>query len=1185
MNQSKSPPHISKFSTEALRVEFPADSALDSEINEVLDKLTSDEIEVLLKELETEERNLPANSDENNDQKDVTLVETADSNLLSPWESSNDTIVVDDENALIGPTVKVEKQKTPLSVASNQEITSSITLQCLEGSDSAPKISNALSSPFQNGHSGSLETLHTQKDVLGAKHDLRKKPSIVSRLGIFSQGSLMPKNPINVVAGSTFATMDRKEETTDVSVSSDVGIDETSFSDLDVALEPSCQNFNIDESEVSQPRGSGAKLAERIGIDESTKAHQFHPKTPEDALINVLEAKNLINRNQSERECMTHVDNQEHSGLADESDYHRTSKNVGIETRQNLFKLEDFHDNSANNLYLDDSICSEEYTQESIMLSEDILINPVHEELKLEPAVKELILDPILRRGTNATNDDSFLEMDDSYSAESSKELTDELLEQWIKSDDDQLFTISNRANPLDHSQKLCELDLQKLPEVRMDTTEIYISEKVSNPSKILNLFANASNFEYKEARKIRLYLDFSFVDLQAYKSFQDTVSSISQLKSNEFFLLRLDHIEVKLRTHDKQNSRFILEQLKKLGTFYNRIKILGLFQLVLDQKDACKSSCSAMSELSNNLAIRLPTSLEKFVLANRLDLDDNLILVPSLKSASFYNCQKMNLSKFNLTRRLEQLHICVGKFQLIELVKNGRTEQFLIGLTELRELKLTSQFFMSTNLEKNTKLQTLTLAGLDFKTTRNLRLPQSLKKLHFENCMVSSHLVAFPSGLRKLKVRGGKWKEQRILTFSQLKALHIENVEATDLIKKVNFPRGLSTLKIIQCKLKSLDGIRFSKSLRHADFSFNEIQSISGVPNYVHTLNMEGNFITEIENDILQQLTSLKVLNMSDNTMVGRLESPPNLEELILCKNSGLNSVEFSDSIKEIDVSCTGFTDLSEIFSATENVKKLKVDGCPISKVDVRVSKNLVDFNLSNCHITDLNIKFAPKALLKTLDLSGNELHHIGQIDPNNSIEQLNLLKNQITLVRGIELPKYLLSLDLSDNFIEKFDVNVPASLKDLNLRGNNFLNICEVSLSEGLRTLDLSNNSFGTITSDFATPPCLVELHLENCSIYSLSMKITPSLARLNLSNNKLYCKSFELYPEEESKTTELQTVLDLTGNFFKEINFETLHGAPFTFIKLSNNMFDEFPPEIPAEILAVVFNDVPGAFVKNF
>lgn len=167
---------------------------------------------------------------------------------------------------------------------------------------------------------------------------------------------------------------------------------------------------------------------------------------------------------------------------------------------------------------------------------------------------------------------------------------------------------------------------------------------------------------------------------------------------------------------------------------------------------------------------------------------------------------------------------------------------------------------------------------------------------------------------------------------------------------------------------------------------------------------------------------------------------------------------------------------------------------------------------------------------------------------------------------------------LDLSHNKLKTFSTNFP--LKFLNLLDNKFDSIASLSLPETLETLYLDENMFATISHDFQWPKKLQFLSLQQCHISTLDVLIPSKLEVLRFKNNRFHSKSFGL----KCNSPTVFNLLDLSENFFKDFNFNTIQDIELARLNLANNMFDDIPLNIPSNILCAIFNSSSDSVVHN-
>lgn len=103
---------------------------------------------------------------------------------------------------------------------------------------------------------------------------------------------------------------------------------------------------------------------------------------------------------------------------------------------------------------------------------------------------------------------------------------------------------------------------------------------------------------------------------------------------------------------------------------------------------------------------------------------------------------------------------------------------------------------------------------------------------------------------------------------------------------------------------------------------------------------------------------------------------------------------------------------------------------------------------------------------LLETLDLSGNSISEITNLDNLVELKTLDISGNAISWISGLEGLSSLVSLGLADNAIEKIGgLEGLTCLKHLNLSGNDISETTGLAELPGLAHLDLSRNDIVTV------------------------------------------------------------------------------------------------------------------------
>ncbi|KAM4012015.1 platelet glycoprotein Ib alpha chain isoform 1-T3 [Anomaloglossus baeobatrachus] len=147
------------------------------------------------------------------------------------------------------------------------------------------------------------------------------------------------------------------------------------------------------------------------------------------------------------------------------------------------------------------------------------------------------------------------------------------------------------------------------------------------------------------------------------------------------------------------------------------------------------------------------------------------------------------------------------------------------------------------------------------------------------------------------------------------------------------------------------------------------------------------------------------------------------------------------------------------------------------------------------------------------------------------------------------------LVELEITDNGMTKFDIDIPLIIEELNLANNSLRKLPKVSQLSALTKLVLSNNQIVTIQEDaFMGLKRLTHLELQHNQINSLPEKVfmaLPSLGHLDLSYNQLWH-----LPDRLLSYSENLNILYLSGNRLTEIPDNFFEDLEMSYVYLEKN-----------------------------
>ena len=374
-------------------------------------------------------------------------------------------------------------------------------------------------------------------------------------------------------------------------------------------------------------------------------------------------------------------------------------------------------------------------------------------------------------------------------------------------------------------------------------------------------------------------------------------------------------------------------------------------------------------------------------------------------------------------------------------------------------------------------------------------------------------------------------------------------------------------------------------------DLSYNKINFLqSGVFRYMEQLkklNLRGNMLTYIDDDIFQDNRKLEYLDLSHNLFRFLPDSAVRFLSNLNMFNISYNNLVFAKlgvrfqvttKLRVIDFSGNDFGFISaddlDILTGWESrvAKVLNFSNCNLRVVDpeaIICVKNLEYINLShnvNLELSNLTefMKAAQEVNLRKLDLSYTNLSYkinVADLTSDNlgglSIEELYLAGNGFR-----EINEHAL------NYL---------NLKRLDFSHNNISSLTgALAQHNNLRYLDLSQNAISSVNESFKNNLVNIETLLLSHNQFSedsgLDLSVAVHLTDLDLSYNKFNLFSI---PREMVKLE----VINLAGNKIKTLNDnEPLYGLEsLVDLDLTKNEL--------TTLVAFMFRDSPSLMHAQF
>jgi Leucine-rich repeat (LRR) protein len=279
-----------------------------------------------------------------------------------------------------------------------------------------------------------------------------------------------------------------------------------------------------------------------------------------------------------------------------------------------------------------------------------------------------------------------------------------------------------------------------------------------------------------------------------------------------------------------------------------------------------------------------------------------------------------------------------------------------------------------------------------------------------------------------------------------------------------------------LESNIRSLSGIEI----------FEDLESLSVSSFILEDEKIDLSKNTKMRNLHIKRAPKLKSFDVNNFVNLQYLIlTNTSVDNLDLSKNKKLRTLYcFKNKLKGIDI------------RSNNEISSLQINENEISNLDLSYSNSLVDLNVSDNPLASLSINDN----LKGLDISNTKL--------NFSV---------------IKYPTALETLDLSDNNIEKLDLNTfPETLSRLYLNNSNISEINLSKLPKNLRSLGLSRNKLKKV--DFSSLLSLRELSISDNVLEEINVS-KNSLMWLSVDKNKL--KSLDI------RSSSLLSHLDCNGN----------------------------------------------------
>lgn len=301
-----------------------------------------------------------------------------------------------------------------------------------------------------------------------------------------------------------------------------------------------------------------------------------------------------------------------------------------------------------------------------------------------------------------------------------------------------------------------------------------------------------------------------------------------------------------------------------------------------------------------------------------------------------------------------------------------------------------------------------------------------------------------------------------------------VEKGEAADIsLGGVTFKSDVSQLDLSNREIRDISALSACRQLRWLKLGGNQISDLQALMNIpgLELLDLSNNQLTDLRP--LMGLGKLRSLNAAGNqlTDTAALGTMTTLTALDLSDNpiSDFSGLEKLSNLQSLKLKNTGIVDMD--LQYLENLTVLKglalEDNDGLSNEAVSYLKSLIPY----CTIIHSDLVYSAEIGGKTypsnlteLDLSGQNLTDLGQINRLDCLVSLKLSQNQLTTVYQLEYSPSRLTLrelDLSYNELtDASPLGALAAVESLDLTGNRISSIQVLQRLSGLKTLKVGGN-----------------------------------------------------------------------------------------------------------------------------
>lgn len=303
-------------------------------------------------------------------------------------------------------------------------------------------------------------------------------------------------------------------------------------------------------------------------------------------------------------------------------------------------------------------------------------------------------------------------------------------------------------------------------------------------------------------------------------------------------------------------------------------------------------------------------------------------------------------------------------------------------------------------------------------------------------------------------------------------------------------------------------------KHLRTLDLTDNKISDISvlGTLTGLKELKLGGNNITDIE--AISGLTALRYLDLHGNQFLNT-SYLKDLTNLIYLNMDGCG-------LSNLPLSLENLANLTELYLGNSYCPFIEGESVPECRNAIENGDVIENFtalkklDISFNKLEEINFLLTPMENLTEINLAGNNIQYLFDLEDQTQLEKINLSGNMIIPpLESLTMLTNLKELNLASNWGEDGtainDITVLGeipSLEVLILYDNEIVDLTPLSMLANLHTLKANHNLITSMDTVFQGTKSLINLDLRDNCINSLKgFDAALSVEKAHLENNFIY------------------------------------------------------------------------------